>query len=267
MSFTAFSPFPGVWHIADAMGVHMTLLEDEDSALLYDCGYGLEDVRAFVSTLTHKPLTVILSHMHHDHALGAMWFERVYLHESDIPFTDTYTGEYQRTRVLAQAETRGISGIAQDYSSRPMASILPLSEIPDLPSAFQLIHLPGHTPGTVCLLDTRHRLLLTSDNWNPTTWVFFPEAMGLETYMNSFQSLLKLPFDHVLAPHSGRVHTRDELERFHAGITREKVLSSERTSLGDPYHVDTRHLVPYDGTELCFDFEKARSFLSGDDLT
>ena len=69
--FTACRPFPGVTHITDIMGVSFTLVEGEDSALLLDAGYGLEDVAAYIGTLTGKPVELILSHGHHDHMLGA----------------------------------------------------------------------------------------------------------------------------------------------------------------------------------------------------
>ena len=34
--FTNVSPFPGITHITDAMGVSFTLIEGDDSALLFD---------------------------------------------------------------------------------------------------------------------------------------------------------------------------------------------------------------------------------------
>ena len=83
MAFTALEVLPGVFHIRDCMGVCMTLLAGRDQALLVDTGYGLEDVRSFIRTLTDKPLTVLLTHAHHDHALGAQWFEHVRLFSGD----------------------------------------------------------------------------------------------------------------------------------------------------------------------------------------
>ena len=71
MSFEFIRICKGVTHIRDAMGVCMTLIEGETDAMLVDTGYGTEDVAAFVRTLTDKPLTVLLTHHHHDHALGA----------------------------------------------------------------------------------------------------------------------------------------------------------------------------------------------------
>ncbi len=57
--FTSIQVFPGVTHITDCMGVSFTLLEGSDSALLIDAGYGIEDVRAYVETLTDRPVELL----------------------------------------------------------------------------------------------------------------------------------------------------------------------------------------------------------------
>lgn len=62
MAFQAREVLPNIYHIQDALGVCMTLLEGDSRALLLDTGYGVEDVAAFIRTITNKPLTVILTH-------------------------------------------------------------------------------------------------------------------------------------------------------------------------------------------------------------
>ena len=95
MSFRACEVLPGVWHIADPMGVCCTLLAGRDRALLVDTGYGFEDLAAFVRTLTDRPLSVLLTHGHHDHALGAIHFERALAFPEEAGVLALYTGEAQ----------------------------------------------------------------------------------------------------------------------------------------------------------------------------
>ena len=66
--------FPGVFHITDCMGVCMTLLKGTEKTLLIDTGYGLEDTKAYAEQLASGPVEVLLTHGHHDHALGAITF-------------------------------------------------------------------------------------------------------------------------------------------------------------------------------------------------
>ena len=106
--FHAQQILPGVWHIADCMGVCMTLLAGSERALLVDTGYGLENVHAFVRTLTEKPLTVLLTHAHHDHILGARWFEETCMLQADLADFAQYTSVFQRERVQQQAWGKGL---------------------------------------------------------------------------------------------------------------------------------------------------------------
>ena len=123
--FRAVQVMPGVWHIADDMGVCMTLLAGEKRALLADAGYGLEDVRAFVRTLTALPLTVLLTHAHHDHVLGARWFQETFMPEADLPYFERYTSALQRSRVQEQALAKGLH-LPDDFLSAPIARPSPL---------------------------------------------------------------------------------------------------------------------------------------------
>ena len=95
--YTAHHIERGVWQIWDAMGVGMTLIAGDERALLFDVGYGLWDIEAAVSGLTDKPLTVVLSHAHHDHALGALRLgQAVQISIADLPFLPVYTASGQR---------------------------------------------------------------------------------------------------------------------------------------------------------------------------
>jgi hypothetical protein len=47
-----------------------------------------------------------------------------------------------------------------------------------------------------------HKLMLTGDNWNPITWLFFPEAVPPQIYSHNMRELLALDFEHVLCSHS-----------------------------------------------------------------
>ena len=103
MAFTVHAVMPGVWHIVDCMGVCMTLLEGENAAMLVDTGYGIEDVADFMRHMTDLPLTVFLTHNHHDHAMGARCFPETYMLEADIADWRMFTNDEMRRRVLTQA--------------------------------------------------------------------------------------------------------------------------------------------------------------------
>ena len=127
MSFELNRVCPGVTHIRDAMGVCMTLIEGEKSAVLVDTGYGTENVAEYIRTLTDKPLTVLLTHNHHDHALGARWFEKTMMFPEDMAEWHVFTGENKRRIVLGQAIGKGLPVSEQDFLTGECRMPLPMS--------------------------------------------------------------------------------------------------------------------------------------------
>ena len=148
--------------LADAMGVSFTLVTGSERALLVDTGYGLEDVAAYIRTVTSLPVDVLLTHGHHDHALGARWFPSVQMSAEDLPVFRLRTAAAQRERVLEQAAAKGVSA-PDDFRTAPIADPEPIRFDRDLAGfpcrTYSLgsldvlvMQVPGHTPGSVCYL-------------------------------------------------------------------------------------------------------------------
>lgn len=254
--FEAREVLEGVFHIRDAMGVYMTLLTGRDRALLVDAGYGLEDVASYIRTLTDLPVELLLTHAHHDHALGAIWFDRASLFEPDFPALEVYTGKSQRMRVAGQAREKGIA-VAQDYLTRPMppaqAARAQRIELGGMSAQIRLC--PGHTPGSAVVYIPERRLLLTGDDWNPCTWLFFPEALGAHAYRANVRALLEWPFEHVLCSHRGELYPRAAFESFLGGLTDDALRAARKVDMGRD--TDTREACPAVGQQFVFDYDKA----------
>ena len=241
----------------DAMGVCMTLLEGKDRALLIDAGYGLENVRDHVQTLTDRPVSLILTHGHHDHALGARFFPGVWLFPDDRLVYETYTGERWRRRVLASAAARGLAVDEAAFLAAPMPPASAPPEGLDLGGLrVRILRVPGHTPGSACVLVEDHRILITGDDWNLTTWAFFPEAMGVRTLRENLRRLLALPFDGVICSHQTGLYPRQMLADFVAGLTDRALADAAPCGEGGEQRIDTVCLSPAPGQRLVFDRAK-----------
>ena len=253
--FESAEVLPGVFHIKDIMGVCMTLLVGEKRALLVDAGYGLEDVASYIATLTDKPVTFMLTHGHHDHALGAQWFREALMFPAERPVYDVYTHEPYRTRVAGQAEGKGLA-VPEGFMARPVAVPADLTEGPmDLGGmTAEVIFCPGHTPGSAVIHVPERQLLLTGDDWNPCTWAFFPEAMPAETFRRNVTALLALPFTHVLCSHQHALQERAAFEAFVTGLTDEALLTARKVDMNWP--IDTREATPAPGQIFVFDYGK-----------
>ena len=53
------------------------LVIGSDKAMLFDIGYGYENIMPLVRTITDLPVMLVLSHGDPDHGLGSKWFDEV----------------------------------------------------------------------------------------------------------------------------------------------------------------------------------------------
>ena len=258
MSFEVNRVCAGVTHIRDAMGVCMTLIEGDRAALLVDTGYGTEDVNAFVSTLTDKPVTVLLTHHHHDHALGARWFEKTVMLPEDMAEWPVFTGTDKRRVVLGQARSKGLPVTEADFLAGecklPYAIHAGTLDLGNL--TVEIIPCPGHTPGSCVVHVPREKLLLTGDDWNPCTWLFFEAALGVRAYRENVRQLLKLDFERVLCSHQLECFPRSKFVAFLNGLTNETLDASKLVTIGNYEHIQTRQADVAEGQILVFDWKK-----------
>ena len=258
MAFEVREVLPGVHHIKDAMGVCMTLLVGEKSALLVDTGYGTEDVLAIVRTLTQLPVSVILTHGHHDHALGARWFPQTMMFAEDQTDFATYTALETRQRVLAQAQGKGLQ-VPEDFLTAEIPMPMPLNEqTVDLGGmTVQIMKAPGHTPGSAVVYVPDRKLLLTADDWNPCTWLFFPAALGAQEYRCNVRKLQELQHTHVLCSHQPMLFERSMMDDFLNALTDDVLRAARPVDISSYEATDTRQAaLPHDQI-FVFDWAKA----------
>ena len=260
MGFDVNQICPGVTHIRDAMGVCMTLIEGEQAALLVDTGYGVEDVSTFISTLSTKPLTVLLTHNHHDHALGSRWFNRTLMFPEDAGEWQIFTDETKRRIVLGQARSKGLNVTEAAFLAGECRMPHSMSKgVFDLGGfSVEVIPCPGHTPGSCVVYLPGQKLLLTGDDWNPCTWLFFEAALPVREYRENIRRLQKLEFTHVLCSHQLECFTRARFDDFVDNLTDEVLEAAKPVTIGGYEHIATRQANVTEGQILVFDWDKYR---------
>lgn len=252
---------PDVHCITDRMNMNMTLLVGKRRALLIDTGYGFDDLPSAVRKITDAPLTVINTHGHHDHASGNYLFDHVYIADSDISVCKHYVS-VSRPRIWQQAQSRSIlldDWTRDDYLEKGCGTLCPLTDfLIDLGGiTAHLINAPGHTPGSLAVYVPERRLMLTGDDWNPTTWLFFPEAEGVPELRSSIARLLEQNFTWILPSHDAMLWPRSTLEIFYQA-TAPEILQKHSEDAPHMYpgkQVKVIYLQP--GCSLYFDAEKS----------
>ena len=261
---------PGVTHIADAMGVCFTLIEGKNSAVLFDTGYGTENVYDYIRTLTDKPVKVLLSHGHHDHMLGARWFDKTFLCREDLDEFRERTGNLQRTKVARQAQERSVP-LPDDF----MDAVIPEPEaisFPNRTAGFEsrkedlgglilgIIHVPGHTPGSIMIHIPAYGLLLTGDDWNPCTWMWFPTSMSADGWRRNMMTAVRAleeesgtEISRILCSHQPMPREGAEMKAFLAYMTDERLKTAPPVDMGAPINT---HQIVKDEWTLVFDQSK-----------
>lgn len=154
----------------DGMGdVFMHLIIGPEKAMLIDCAYGLGDTKGLVDQLTGgKPLIVVNTHEHYDHAYGNCRFDKVYCHEALVPylqmqnehqwdylfddFGDNIWLDFDRND-LPKFKKYEIAGVKDGYTWNLGGDY-----------EVELIFTGGHSPGHAAFLDKKNRIIYTGDN-------------------------------------------------------------------------------------------------------
>jgi hydroxyacylglutathione hydrolase len=181
----------GVWRIDDNGGDNVYLVTGRDSALLVDTGTGSADLAACVRRLTTLRLTVINTHGHPDHAGGDFQFAEVRAHPDDFDMilnVANHAGLVERLlrRVPVFKSSAQAAGVFERRQLVPVKA----GQIIDLGDRrIEVLETPGHTKGSICLLDASHKLLLTGDNDNTLVWLFLKGCLPIEAYLKTLQAL------------------------------------------------------------------------------
>lgn len=199
----------GVWRIDDHGGANVWLVEGKDKALLIDTGTGVSDLAACVHSLTRLPVIVVNTHGHPDHAGGDFQFDSVYAHPADIGLIGRFTERQVRESSArrAQEETPELEAfVLKDAPGFDLRTVRPVTDgfLLDLGGrVLEVIETPGHTRGSICLLDAENRLLFAGDNDNSLVWLFLKDCLPLEDYLAALVKLKAAAsrFDTLLPGH------------------------------------------------------------------
>ena len=176
--------------------------------LLIDSGMGLRPLKSELAQLTDKPITVISTHCHFDHIGGAHEFDCRLGHRLEADIYENPNSENTATTGFVRAETfkaLPFEGFrVEDYSVKPapLTGYLDEGDVIDLGNrSFQVFHLPGHSPGSIALLDQKSRILFSGDVVYDGDLYDTVYHSNREIYRESLQRLRELDVETIHGGH------------------------------------------------------------------
>lgn len=196
----------------------MYLVEGDEKAALLDTGSGLGSLSECVKELTDKPVIVLITHGHVDHALGAAEFSEVYMNRNDDYIFNQHVDMAFRKAYLSSVPPE-IKFTDADIV--PPLNVESFSNIRGGDSfdlggvTVDVYDCPGHTRGSVVFLIREERSLLLGDACNPFTFMFDDYSTTITEYEKSLHKLLnevKGKYDTVFLSHGDGNGHKDMIE-------------------------------------------------------
>lgn len=146
----------------------MYLLEGKKKAILIDTGTKCRNLDNIISTITAKPLYVVITHAHPDHAGCADYFDTILMHPADTVLLhrglDSYGGKIEFVN----------DGDRFDLGGR----------------VIEVAHMPGHTPGSIVLLDKENGDCYSGDAFGSgQVWLQCVPVSPVKTFLTSCERM------------------------------------------------------------------------------
>lgn len=200
-----------IWHV-----------RSRDRDLLVDSGLGVASLRSAARDLFERPLVAVATHYHYDHIGGLHEFETRLVHRLEADRLARPRGAALRTSNYPEAVRRLIvdSGYQLPeelltayprpdfdpslFATSPAAPtrLVEEGDVVDLGDrAFTVLHLPGHSPGSIGLWDARSGVLFSGDAIYDGPLIDFLPDSDRAAYVRTMQRLRELPVTVVHAGH------------------------------------------------------------------
>ena len=199
-----------VWHV-----------EGRDLDLVVDTSLGLAPLRHLVEREAAGGLLAVATHSHSDHVGGMGEFTDRAAHRSEEPtlagpvttwletavYDDTVLGPYRDggydipELFVDAAPPGGLAATIQRHDPAPATRLLDEGDAIDLGDRhFEVLHLPGHSPGSIGLWEESTGILFSGDAAYDGPLLDELDGSDIGTYLETMRRLRDLP---VTAVHAG----------------------------------------------------------------
>jgi glyoxylase-like metal-dependent hydrolase (beta-lactamase superfamily II) len=175
------------------------LLLGSNKAALIDTGMGIANIKNEVDKITRLPIVVINTHTHFDHTGDNHRFDEICCFDDDFEINNLNQGHSNQfcKDFMQPASYRnlppGFDPMAYHIKPSKLSKKLKHLDRLDLGDRTLIIHhTPGHSPGSICVEDTKNRILFTGDIYYCGTIVVHLPGSSYMDFIKSVDYLCSL---------------------------------------------------------------------------
>jgi glyoxylase-like metal-dependent hydrolase (beta-lactamase superfamily II) len=146
----------------------MYLVEGKKKAMLIDTGTKCGKLDSIIGLITKKPLYVVITHAHPDHAGNVKFFNEIYLHPADTVLLDkSYKG---KINFVKDGDVFNLGG-----------------------TEIEVVWTPAHTPGSIVLIDRKSGSCFSGDAFGSgLVWLQLKPHAPISQYVESCRKMEKI---------------------------------------------------------------------------
>ena len=190
---------------------NLWLIKGKKQDLLIDTGLGVASLRQYIAQLIDKPLLAIASHVHFDHAGGLHEFDRIAIHAAEAEALRTGDSHaalcnpesgWVLDEHFEQLPYPEFTAMQYTFHAAEPTQLLQAGDVLDLGNkAFEILHLPGHSPGCIALYDAQNQELFSGDVIYDGDLLDHLPGSNISDYVSTYERIQNLSVETVYPGH------------------------------------------------------------------
>ncbi|MGH6720420.1 MAG: MBL fold metallo-hydrolase [Alphaproteobacteria bacterium] len=161
-----------IWepHVKPFYRCNIWLVRGRDRDALIDTGLGVRSLRTAIALLLERPVLAVATHSHFDHIGGHHEFAERLAHGGEAAIiaaptrANTYIEKYVTEAMLTALPDADYRPDTYRVAPAPATRIVGEGDRIDLGDrGFEVLHLPGHSPGSIGLWEAKTGVLFSGD--------------------------------------------------------------------------------------------------------
>lgn len=161
------------------------LIKGHETSILIDSALPLPGFKAFAESIARTPVQLVLSHTHPDHIYRLNEFDECWIHPDD------------------ESLLKGAYGFGAYEGIPETIHYLNEGDVLDIGNGhvIRIYHVPGHTDGSILLLDEKTKSLFSSDTIARRLLYGLGKWIPLDQFINDLERIKSLDFTTIFTCH------------------------------------------------------------------